>query len=161
VQPDQVSARKVVADLCAETRTDENPMARVVIPGLPPSDHIQHRAELAHMNRHWCWEVGYQPPPKGGLAGILFGRLKARLTRFVWTVLDRHLRAERDFIENLVRFNNELAKRCDQLSDEVRMVAKAEREVADGLVRRVDLAHSLLEARVAQLEAMLQAVSEP
>jgi hypothetical protein len=161
VQPDHVSARKVVAELCAELHADEDPMARIVIPDLPPSDHIVHRTELAHMNRHWCWEFAYEPSRKEGLAGILFGGLKARLARFVWNVLDRHLRAERDFIENLVRFNNDLAKRCDQLSDEIRRVTKAEREVAAALVRRADLGHSLLEARLTQLETMLQGVSEP
>jgi hypothetical protein len=136
-------------------------MARIVIPDLPPSDHIQHRAELAHLNRYWSWEFGYEPPRGGGLAGILFGRLKARLARFVWNVLERHLRAERDFMENLVRFNNELAKRCDQLSDEIRMVTQAERDVAAGLARRADLGHHLLEACLVQLETMLQSTSEP
>ena len=161
MQANHVSARKVVAELCAETRSDEDPMARIVILDLPPSDHIQHRAELAHLNRHWCWEFGYEPLRREGLAGILFGRLKARLARFVWNLLEQRLRAERDFIHNLVRFNNELAKRCDQLSDEIRMVTQAERDVAAGLVRRVDLGHHLLEARLAQLEVMLQGASEP
>ena len=161
MQANHVSARKVVAKLCAEARSDEDPMARIAIPDLPPSDHIQHRAELAHLNRYWCWEFGYEPPQTRGLAGFLFGRLKTRLARFVWNVLERHLGAERDYIENLVRFQNELAKRCDQLSDEIRMVAEAEREVAAGLARRADLDHHLLEARLAQLEAILQGVSEP
>ncbi len=161
MQANPVSARKVVAELCAEVRSDEDPMARIVIPDLPPSDHLQHRAELAHLNRHWYWEFGYEPPRTDGLAGALFGRLKARLARFVWNVLDRHLRAEREFIENLVRFNNELAKRCDQLSDEIRIVTRAEREAAAGLARRADLGHHLLEARLAQLEAMLQGAAEP
>jgi hypothetical protein len=161
VQANHVSARKVVAELCAEVRGDEDPMARIVLPDLPPSDHLQHRAELAHLNRHWCWESRYEPPRTGGLGGVLFGRMKARLARFVWNVLDRHLRAEREFIENLVRLNNELAKRCDQLSDEIRAVARAERQVAAGLVRRADLGHHLLEARLVQLESMLQGPSEP
>jgi hypothetical protein len=161
VQANYVSARKVVAELCAETSGDENPMARIVIPDLPPSDHIQHRAELAHLNRHWLWETGYEPPRTEGLGRALLGRLKARLARFVWNLLERHLRAEREFNENLVRFNNELAKRCDQLSDEIRMVTQAEREIASGLARRADLSHHLLEARLAQLETMLQGASEP
>lgn len=161
MQADYVTARKVVAELCAETRGDEDPMARIVIPDLPPSDHIQHRAELAYLNRHWLWETGHEPPPTEGLGRILLGRLKARLARFMWNLLERHLRAEREFIENLVRFNNDLAKRCDQLSDEIRMVTQAEREVASGLVRRADLGHHLLEARLAQLEAIFQGVSEP
>jgi hypothetical protein len=161
VQADYVTARKVVAELCAETRGDEDPMARIVIPDLPPSDHIQHRAELAYLNRHWLWETGHEPPPTEGLGRILVGRLKARLARFMWNLLERHLRAEREFNENLVRFNNEMAKRCDQLSDEIRMVTQAEREIASGLVQRADRGHHLLEARLAQLEAMFQGVSEP
>jgi hypothetical protein len=161
VQSNHVSARKVVAELCAETRSDEDPGARISIPALPPSDHIQHRAELAHLNRHWSWEFGYEPPRMRGLAGSLFGRMKARLARFVWNLLERHLQAERNFVENLVRFNNELAKRCDQLSDEIRMVSQAEREAAAGLARRADLGHHLLEARLAQLEALLQGAAEP
>ena len=160
MQTNHVSARKVVAELCAEIRSDEDPLAKILIPDFPPSDHLQHRAELAHLNRHWSWESGYEPPRTKGLAGTLFGRLKARLARFVWNVLDRHLRAEREFLENLVRLTNELAKRCDQLSDEIRMVTLAEREVAAGLARRADLGHQLLEARLAQLEAMLQGAAE-
>jgi len=160
VQANPVNARKLVAELCAEVRGDEDPGARISIPDLPPSDHIQHRAELAHLNRHWSWESGCEPPPGGGLAGTLFGRVKARLARFVWNVLERRLRAEQNFIENLVRFNNELAKRCDQLSDEIRMVAQAERDAAAALARRVDLGHHLLEARLAQLETMLQGPTE-
>ncbi|HSD10671.1 MAG TPA: hypothetical protein VLF14_06790 [Candidatus Binatia bacterium] len=155
-----VNARKLVAELSAEARADEDPTARVVMTELPPSDHLVHRPELAHLNRHWSWDVSYTPPRTGGLAAFLFGRLKIRLARFVWNVLERHLRAERDFIHNLVRFNNELAKRCDQLSDEIRMVTAAEREVAAGLARRADLGHHLLEARLAQLEATLQGAAE-
>jgi hypothetical protein len=151
----------MVTELCAEARADEDPMARIVMTELPPSDHLLHRTELAHLNRHWSWDVGYAPPQTGGLAALLFGRLKSRLARFVWNVLERHVRAERDFVENLVRFQNELARRCDQLSDEIRMVAEAEREVAAGLARRADLDHHLLEARLAQLEAILQGASEP
>jgi hypothetical protein len=154
-----VDARKLVAEMSAEARADEDPMARVAMTELPPSDHLLHRPELAHLNRHWSWSVSYAPPRTGGLAASLFGRLKVRLARFVWNVLEHYLRDERDFAENLVRFQNDLARRCDQLSDEIRSVARAQREIATGFSRSADLRHHLLEARLSQLEAELHGQS--
>ena len=152
-------ARELVERLWKDPRGAQQPSAEPVLAALPPSDHIIHRPDLAYLNRRWVWEGD---PDGARRSGSVFGLrrwLRVRLVRLIMDLLDAYFVEERAFLERLVRFQNEVAKKSDQLSDEVRQVAAADhslaawmRERMDELARHADLRHGLLEARVERLE---------
>jgi hypothetical protein len=153
-------ARELVEGLWKDAPVVPPPTAPPVVATLPPSDHIVHRPDLGYLNRRWIWA---HEPDTNGSAGLGLGlrrRLKARLARWIASSIDSYFVEERAFIERLVRFQNDVAKKSDQLSDEIRRVADADRSLAawlqeqiDDLSRRNDLLHGLLEARLERLEA--------
>lgn len=137
-------------------------------PPLPPSDHIVHRADLAYLNRRWIWSGEPEAASRGWFPFDLRRRLKARLARFLASSIESYFIEERAFVERLVRFQNDVAKNSDQLSEEIRQVAAAERSLVawmqdrfDELSRRNEALHSLLEARVERLEASRDAERKP
>lgn len=140
----RTDVREIVNRLRHECQATERPEP----PLLPPSDHVQHRAELAHLNRNWMWEVRPEFPGHGAIsAGV--GKAKARIARFVLQQLfAKYLQTERDFTMNLVRFQNDVAKKIDQLSDEIRLLAKA----LNRLSERDEILHCALEARIKRME---------
>lgn len=80
---------------------------------------------LSYLHHHWQLPNLYDP-------SLIEGRgLKAKLARrvaaFVYRVLRPYLSAEQDLIANMVRINDSLAKRCDELSGaiEARQIAEA------------------------------------
>lgn len=155
-----IVARELVDHLWTDPVAPPRPITEPVGATLPPNDHIVHRPELAVLNRTWVWTNEAESPSRGGLSFRIRRWLKARLARLIMSSIDRYLLEERGFLEHLVRFQNQVAERSDQLSDEIRQVAAAERSLAvsmqermDELSRRNDLLHGILEARVRRLEA--------
>jgi hypothetical protein len=153
-------ARELVERLWKDPSGARQPNAEPALATLPPSDHIVHRPDLAYLNRRWVWEKKPDTASRRASPFRVRRWLKARLARLVVDSIDAYLVEERAFIERLVRFQNEVAKKSDQLSDEIRQVAGADRSLAawmqdqiDDLSRRNGLLHGLLEARVEALEA--------
>ena len=143
-----VRARELVEQLWSESDVPPPLAKSTAAPSLPASDHVLHRPELAYLNGHWVWE----PTGGRGWLGKLFARLFAR-------VLDRYLLEERAFVEALVRFQNDLARKSDQLSEEIRQLEAAQRTLALALDERLErierqtaALHGVLEARVERLE---------
>ena len=150
-------ARELVERIWKDPPEVPRPNAAPVVATLPPSDHIVHRPDLGYLNRRWVW--ANEPETNGGPSFGLRRRLKARLARLIASSIDYYFVEERAFIERLVRFQNDVATKSDQLSDEIRQVAAADHSLVawmqdriDDLSRRNDLLHGLLEARIERLE---------
>ncbi len=153
-------ARELVERLWKDSPERPQPNAEPVVATLPPSDHIVHRPDLSYLNRRWVWENQPGAQDRGGFSLGLRRWLKARLARLIASSIDYYFIEERAFIERLVRFQNDVAKKSDQLSDEIRQVAIADRslvawiqEQIDDLARRNEELHGLLEGRLERLEA--------
>jgi hypothetical protein len=91
---------------------------------LPPSDGLAEwrkwpvRSELSldYLHRHWVLPDQFDPSTAG--TGIkakiihLFGRL-------VFRVLGPYMRLERELLSHMVRMNDSLARRCDEITLEI------------------------------------------
>ena len=98
---------------------------------LPTRTLLADNSDLAHLNRHWV--IGEPGEPiRSGLAAKLrrwlipapFRRwIRQWLARAVLSSLERYLLEEREFLSALVRYQNELAVRTDELVAEIRNVA--------------------------------------
>jgi hypothetical protein len=157
-----IVARDLVEHLWKDFPEAQPRQAEPVLPTLPPTDYVVHRPELAYLNRSWVWADKTEATDRREFPLSLRRWLKARLAQLIMRSLGRYFVEERAFIERLVRFQNDLAKKGDQLSDEIRQIAFAERSAVDWmrdqldeLSRRNHLLHALLEARVERLEASL------
>jgi O-antigen chain-terminating methyltransferase len=83
---------------------------------------LLHSTELKYLNENYA--AGTVPPSypdvasfpdvaRLGLLGKLLAPLKRKLTSFVWSVVDPHLSAEREFNAKAVQFLNDVAKYVD------------------------------------------------
>ena len=138
-----------------EAKSAENDAARRGVPELPPADHILHREGLAYLNRGYLLADLAEPPlPEGSGLRAEFRRRVTRIAAgVVRFMLERRLVDEREFLIQLVRFENELARKSDALGDEIRAVAAGAREEMRLLAERVEMHHRLIEDRLARLEA--------
>jgi hypothetical protein len=157
-----IVARDLVEHLWKDFPDAQPRRTEPVLPTLSPSDHIVHRQELAYLNHSWIWAHEADAGSRRESPFRLRRWLKARLARLIMRSLNRYFLEERAFVECLVRFQNDLARKVDQLSDEIRQIAFTERSAVDWMRGRVDelsrrnhLLHGLLEARVERLEAGL------
>ncbi len=80
---------------------------------------------LTYLHHHWQLPNRYDTSVIEGKG--LKARLAGRVAAFVFRVLQPYLSAEQDLIANMVRINDSLAKRCDELSGaiEARQIAEA------------------------------------
>jgi hypothetical protein len=141
---------------------------------LAPAPSLRASRELEYLNRGWVLEGGIESRRLGVftvLRRTLVPRfvrswIRGMLTRVVVSVLEPYLLEERAFLERLVRLQNELARRGDELADETRALAAA----TDGLGRWLDgtyahlvahdeLLHAQAERRLERLERLLRAGS--
>ena len=139
------------------------------MPDLPGTDHVQHRRELAELNRRYPVPGPLPGPidpslPEGSGPWVRLKRHIVRLaTDVVHGMLDHYLSEERELLTHLIRFQNELAKKCDRLEDELRAVAgatraelggvkEAARSELEALRERMAALHLLLEERIDRLE---------
>ncbi|HUC38183.1 MAG TPA: hypothetical protein VMR97_13800 [Acidimicrobiales bacterium] len=98
---------------------------------LLPSDELHRWHEhpmrdeesLAYLHRHWRLPDSFSKP--GATEGFR-DRIARRLGGLMFRTLQPYLHAERELMANLVRMNDALAKRCDDLAKVI-----AERQVAD------------------------------
>lgn len=82
---------------------------------------------LEYLHRHWALPDG--PDPVTFARGPR-GRLVALFARLAFRVLGPYLRSERELLAHMVRMNDALARRCDELADTVaeRQTAEAEND---------------------------------
>jgi hypothetical protein len=160
MKEEAIVARDLVDHLWKDAPDVHWRQAEPALATLPPSDHVVHRPDLAYLNRSWIWAPGPDATSLGEVPRSLRHRLKLWLARLIMRSLDGYFLEERAFVERLVRFQNDVAKKSDQQSDEIRQVAAASRSVVawmqgqlDELSRRNHLLHGLLESRIERLEA--------
>ena len=117
----------------------------------PVSAHVQHEPELAYVNQHWVLPTN-PPDPAPGRFLALRRRMKAAVSRTVLSVLGRYLLGEREFLAALTRFQNDVARRADTLSEELHALVVAARLEESRLRERDEILHRALEERIASLE---------
>ena len=74
---------------------------------------VRNREDLEYLHRHWALPDTFDPADAGG--GVR-GRVVGLVGRLVFRVLGRYLREERELISHLVRVNEALEQRCDELT---------------------------------------------
>ncbi|MHB8682119.1 MAG: hypothetical protein ACYDA2_08500 [Acidimicrobiales bacterium] len=102
---------------------------------LAPSDSLarwhqrpmRDEESLEYLHGHWA--LPDAPDPAVGGSGLR-GRVVRAFGRLVFRVLGPYLRSERELVSRLVRMNDALAHRCDELAEEIarRQVANAEND---------------------------------
>jgi hypothetical protein len=97
------------------------------------SGELASSADLEYLHHHWQLSAAAVGPSKG-----LRGRLRRIAARVVFGVLRESMAEERELRAHLVRLNDALATRCDELTDAYeRLLVEIDdryREVASGLV---------------------------
>jgi len=164
MKKDVIATRDLVEHLWKDAPDVQRQPTEPALPTLPPSEHVVHRPDLAYLNRRWIWAARRDANPPDEAPWSLRRRVKLWVTGLILRSLDGYLLEERAFMERLVRFQNDVAKKSDQHSEEIRQVAAANRSVVawmqdqlDELSRRTQLQHGLLEARLERLEAHVDA----
>lgn len=78
---------------------------------------VQGRSQesLAYLHKNWVLPTAIDDAGRPGLRGKLTGRLG----RFVYSVLGPYFQAERELLANMVRVNDALEKRCDELTNRI------------------------------------------
>jgi hypothetical protein len=73
----------------------------------------RNRAALEYLHHHWTLPDSYDPAAGGG--GVK-GKVIGAVGRLTFRVLGPYLHAERELLSHLVRVNEGLEKRCDELT---------------------------------------------
>ncbi|MEI7858207.1 MAG: hypothetical protein WCI26_00105 [Acidimicrobiales bacterium] len=96
----------------------------------PAGEAIRNRTSLEYLHRNWALPDAFDPAEGG--AGPR-GRLLALWGRMTYAVLRRYLHDERDLIAHMVRVNEGLEQRCDELSARVQQLRQdmIDHQVAD------------------------------
>jgi hypothetical protein len=90
------------------------------------TDQTRTRSSLEYLHRHWALPDAFDPADVGG--GVR-GRIVSMFGRLTYRVLGRYLREERDLLAHVVRVNEALQRRCDELSQRCQ-------QLGDDMVRR-------------------------
>lgn len=77
------------------------------------SDQVRSPDSLSFINANWQLPDQFDPSLAGG--GYR-GRIRALFGRLTFAVLGPYLKSERDFLSHVVRINNALEHRCDELT---------------------------------------------
>ena len=113
MEQSEFDPEEVLAHLKAEHRIlTWEPLPPVKMRQYADGSQVRSRAALEYLHHHWALPDSFDPAaagggPKGKVVG-LFGRLTYR-------VLGPYLREERELLSHLVRVNEALEKRCDEL----------------------------------------------
>jgi hypothetical protein len=95
------------ADRMALSPTVHQPLARVLKPWR-----LQDHEGLDYAHHHWTLPDTYVEARRG-----LRARVRRVVGRLVFVVLGKYLREERELMGHLLRLNDAMAKRCDELGD--------------------------------------------
>jgi len=134
VTEEGVDPREFLERLQGEHRTLRWAPLPPAVPGQWGDHPLAGTESLRYLQEHWTLPDGPDAPGKG-----VRGRLSTIVTRLVFRALGRYLHEERELLGHLVRMNDALARRCDELARTV-----GDRQVADA-------------ENLAQLAAWLQA----
>lgn len=106
------------------------PLAPEVPRASAPSDQARSDESLRYLHAHWALPDHYDPTTGGG--GVR-GRIVGLLGRAVFRVLGPYLRSEREVLSHLVRVNDALEKRCDELTERCAVLSQdmVNRQVAE------------------------------
>jgi len=77
-------------------------------------DRVRGRDSLEFIHCHWVLPDGFDPASGGG--GGLRGKFISLFGRLTYRVLGSYLREERDLLAHIVRANEALEQRCDELT---------------------------------------------
>jgi hypothetical protein len=93
-------------------------------------DHSRTKSSLEYLHQHWTLPDAFDPATAG--AGPR-GRIVALFGRLTFRVLGPYFRAERDLLAHLVRVNEALERRCDDLASKCQQLSEdmIDRQVAE------------------------------
>jgi hypothetical protein len=88
---------------------------------LPPADvrkrsegsQVRNRASLEYLHRNWVLPDSFDPADAGG---GMRGKVVAFFGQLTFRVLRRYMEEERDLLAHMVRVNEALEQRCDELT---------------------------------------------
>jgi hypothetical protein len=83
------------------------------VPPVRESDQIRSKSSLEYLHHHWALPDTFDPAVAGG--GFR-GKIVGIVGRLTYRVLSPYLRAERDLLAHVVRINEALEQRCDELT---------------------------------------------
>lgn len=106
------------------------PLPPTTMAQQPVGESVRNRTSLNYLHHNWALPDTFDPADAG--AGPR-GRLVALWGKLTFHVLRRYLREERDLIAHMVRVNEGLEQRCDELSLRVQQLRQdmVDRQVAD------------------------------
>ena len=74
---------------------------------------VRNRESLEYLHHHWALPDTFDPADGG--SGVR-GKVVSAFGRLTYRVLGRYLREERELLSHLVRVNEALEQRCDELT---------------------------------------------
>jgi hypothetical protein len=98
-------------------------------PRAPSGEPTSERSSLEYLHHHWALPDEYGPQDSGGLRS----RLEALFGRLTFRVLRPYLQDERRLLSHMVQTNEALAQRCDELARRVEQLSQeiTDRQVAE------------------------------
>ena len=121
-------------ELLQRIRTEHRQLRWTPLPPDPvgsagTGEQVRSQEGLDYLHRNWMLPDSYEDPGRPGVRA----KVSARLGRFVYLVLGPYLRAERDLLAHMVRVNDALEKRCDELTNRMLELRQqvADRQVAE------------------------------
>ena len=81
---------------------------------IKDSEQTRTRGSLEYLHRHWTLPDDFDPAEAG--AGGIRGKIVTMFGRLTYRVLAPYLHEERDLLGHIVRVNEALQRRCDELS---------------------------------------------
>jgi len=106
------------------------PLAPTTMAHQSVGESVRNRTSLNYLHHNWALPDTYDPADAGSGPR---GRLVALWGKLTFHVLRRYLREERDLIAHMVRVNEGLEQRCDELSLRVQQLRQdvVDRQVAE------------------------------
>jgi len=107
-------------ELLQRIRTEHRSLRWAPLPPDPvrpggTGEQVRSQESLDYLHKNWVLPTGIDELGRPGLRGKVIGRLGG----FVYSVLGPYFRAERDLLAHMVRVNDALEKRCDELTNRV------------------------------------------
>jgi hypothetical protein len=92
-------------------------------------EQVRSPESLDYLHHNWMLPNSFEDPGRPGLRA----KVASRLGNFVYWVLGPYFRAERDLLSHVVRVNDALEKRCDELTNRILELRHqvADRQVAE------------------------------
>ncbi len=110
----QIDPEEFLEQLKSEHRVLQwEPIEPATVRRPTTGEQARSRSSLDYLHGHWVLPDSFEPADAGG--GIR-GRIVRRFGRLTFRVLGRYLASERELLANMVRVNQALERRCDELT---------------------------------------------